>query len=82
VIMDRELSFEEAIEELEEITNKMEKGEIPLEKSIELYEKAKKLIKFCEDKLSNVEKRIKELKKDENGNFYLKDIEEIDEESD
>lgn len=80
--MDRELSFEEAIEELEEITNKMEKGEIPLEKSIELYEKAKKLIKFCEDKLSNVEKRIKELKKDENGNFYLKDIEEFDEESD
>lgn len=79
--MDKDLSFEDAIKELEEITDKMEKGEIPLEESIKLYEKAKKLIRFCEDKLGNVEKRIKELKRDENGNFYLKDIEESGEES-
>ncbi len=80
--MDKEKSFEEAIKELEEITEKMEKGEIPLDESIELYKKAKTLIKFCEDKLSNVEKTIKELTRDEDGNFHIKEIEELGGETD
>ena len=55
----KELSFEKAMERLEEITELLESGEHPLEKSLELYEEGVKLIKLCNSKLEKVEGAVK-----------------------
>ena len=46
----KELSFEENLKELEEIVEKLESGDIDLEKSVKLYEKGMILKKNCENK--------------------------------
>ncbi|WP_208588311.1 exodeoxyribonuclease VII small subunit [Gracilibacillus suaedae] len=57
----KELSFEEALEQLESIVNKMEEGEVPLEKAMEYYAEGSKLSKICHDKLVSAEKQMKEI---------------------
>ena len=52
-------NFEKAIEELENIVEKLESGEINLEESIELYEKGIELKNYCQEKLKEVETKIK-----------------------
>ncbi len=52
------LSFEEAIKTLTEIVTKIEQGQIPLEQSLEQYEKGMGLIKHCRGILQEAEKRI------------------------
>ena len=55
----KELSFEEAMEKLEEIVNSLESGDFALEESLKLYEEGVKLVNLCNKKISNVEKSIK-----------------------
>jgi exodeoxyribonuclease VII small subunit len=62
----KEQTFEEAMEELEEIVGKLEEGDVPLEESIRLFQEGMKLSKQCHDKLQHVEKQMDELLK-ENG---------------
>ena len=57
----KELSFEEAMTKLEEIVNKLEDGDVPLEKAIQYYQEGMQLSKFCSDKLSNVEKQMEQI---------------------
>jgi exodeoxyribonuclease VII small subunit len=52
------LSFEKALNELEQIVSEMEKGELSLENSLKKFEKGMKLSKFCSDKLDETEKKI------------------------
>ena len=56
-----ELSFEQALERLEDIVHRLEEGEIPLEESIEAYAEGTKLVRRCMEKLSAAETMIKEL---------------------
>ncbi|GGM40277.1 exodeoxyribonuclease 7 small subunit [Paraliobacillus quinghaiensis] len=56
-----ELSFEEAMENLEAIVEKLEEGEVPLEKAIKYYQDGMQLSKVCSDKLSNVEKQMTQI---------------------
>ena len=56
-----ELSFEEAFEKLNKILEKLESGEVELEKSIELYEEGMLLKNHCEDKLKKAEMKIKKV---------------------
>lgn len=58
---DRNLSFEEAMEELEKIVDKLEEGDVPLEEAINTYKKGMELSKFCHDKLKNVEEQLIEM---------------------
>ena len=51
-------SFETLIIELEEIVSKMEKGDVPLDKAIELYEKGTKISKKCSEMLDKAEQKI------------------------
>ena len=51
-------TFEDALEELEKIVAQVEQGEIGLEESIDKYEQGMKLIKHCRTILSQAEKRI------------------------
>jgi len=55
------LSFEEAIKELTNIVSKIEQGDIPLQDSLEQYEKGMTLIKHCRDILQKAEKQIEKI---------------------
>ncbi len=55
------LSFEEAMEELEKIVDKLEEGDVPLEEAINTYKRGMELSKFCHDKLKNVEEQLAEI---------------------
>jgi exodeoxyribonuclease VII small subunit len=53
--------FEAAIAELESIVKKLEEGDLPLEQSLELYERGVQLSRFCHSRLEEAERRIEVL---------------------
>jgi exodeoxyribonuclease VII small subunit len=55
------LPFEVALKELENIVERLEKGNVALEESIELYERGEKLRKRCEALLNDAEMRIEKI---------------------
>ena len=59
------LSFEESIKELTDIVGKIEQGEIPLQDSLEQYEKGMALIKQCRTILQEAEERIEKITKEQ-----------------
>lgn len=58
------LSFEESLEKLEEIVNKLESGDVPLDDAIDEFNNAMQLVKICENKLSAAEESIAKIVKD------------------
>lgn len=56
-----ELSFEQALERLETIVEKLESGNVPLELAIDLFQEGMKLAKRCHIKLDNIEQKIEVL---------------------
>ena len=55
------LSFETAFEELENIVAKLESGELPLEQSVTLFERGRKLSDHCQEILDKAELRVNQL---------------------
>jgi len=55
----KNLSYEEAYEELEALVARMESGELPLEKSVALYERGQKLSAHCQALLEAAQLKIK-----------------------
>jgi exodeoxyribonuclease VII small subunit len=55
------LSFEKALAELEQIVARLEKGDVPLEDSIALYERGEALKKRCEQVLKSAEARVEKI---------------------
>ena len=55
------LPFERALAELEEIVGQLERGSVPLEESIKIYERGEALKKHCEALLRNAEMRIEKI---------------------
>ena len=53
-----DLSFEESLERLEVIVNKLEEGDIPLDEAIDEFSEAIKLVKICDEKLNSAEESI------------------------
>ena len=62
-----ETTFEQALAALEKIVERLEKGELPLEKSLELYEEGIRLSRLCHGKLEEAEGKIEMLLKDARG---------------
>ncbi len=62
-----EMSFEEAMAELEAVVGKLERGDVPLEDSIALYERGAALKKHCEAKLKEAEEKIEAITLGEDG---------------
>ncbi len=60
------MKYEEAIENLEAITEKLEQGNLPLEEALQNFEAGMNLISFCEKKLEEAEKKIQVLIKEKN----------------
>ena len=53
--------FESAIAELEAIVKQMEEGDLPLDKSLALFERGVALSRYCHDQLAAAERRIEQL---------------------
>jgi exodeoxyribonuclease VII small subunit len=64
-------TFEQALARLEEIVQKLEKGDLPLEDSLGLYEEGIRLSKLCHGKLEEAEGRIELLLKDSRGEVLV-----------
>ncbi|MSP41136.1 MAG: exodeoxyribonuclease VII small subunit [Deltaproteobacteria bacterium] len=64
--------FETALEDLEQVVEHLDSGELSLEDSLAAYEKGVGLVKFCYQKLDEVEKKIELLVKDKDGKPQLK----------
>ena len=62
-----DLSFEEAMAELEQVVAKLEKGEVALEESIALYERGAALKTHCEQHLARAEEKIAQITGDGSG---------------
>jgi exodeoxyribonuclease VII small subunit len=60
-------TFESSLEELERIVRQLEQGELTLEKSLELFEQGVKLSRDCQERLSEAERRIEILMRDNQG---------------
>ena len=58
------MTYEQAVSELEENISKLESGEASLDDSIALYSRGMELSKFCKDKLDDIEKKISILTQD------------------
>ena len=71
-----EMSFEEALAELEGIVQKLERGQLDLESSIQAYERGTALRAHCADKLRQVQLRVEKLTLDREGNPKLQPFEE------
>lgn len=65
-------SFEETLQRLEIIVDKMESGETTLEKSLDWFEEGMELIKSCRGELEQAEQKVEELIKKNNGEFSLR----------
>lgn len=66
-----ETTFEQALVALEKIVERLEKGELPLEESLKLYEEGIRLSRFCHGKLEEAEGKIEMLLKDAKGELAL-----------
>ncbi|MBR3140407.1 MAG: exodeoxyribonuclease VII small subunit [Methanobrevibacter sp.] len=58
------LTFEESLEQLEEIVNKLETGDVPLDDAIDEFTKAMELVKVCNAKLNTAEEAIAQIVQD------------------
>ena len=70
-----ELPFEKAFARLEEILEKMNSGEVPLDDAIKIYEEADKLIKQCNKRLTSAEQKIEKLVKSRDGELHTEEFE-------
>lgn len=68
----QELKFETAIADLEQIVEQLESGDLSLEDSLAAFEKGVGLVRYCNQKLSDVEKKVELLVKDKEGQLQLK----------
>ncbi|QIE44515.1 exodeoxyribonuclease VII small subunit [Pseudohalocynthiibacter aestuariivivens] len=62
-----EMTFEEAMTELEQVVGQLERGDVALDASITLYERGAALKKRCEDKLKEAEEKVAAITLDASG---------------
>ena len=62
-----EKGFEDGLRELEEIVNRLERGDLPLEEALRLFEEGVRLSRYCHEKLDEAQKKVEILLKDERG---------------
>ena len=64
---EKKMTFEQALARLEEIVALLEKGDAPLDQSLELYEEGAALVRRCNTALEQAERRVTILMKDQEG---------------
>ena len=68
---DQALSFDDALDKLEEFAGQLEGGDVPLEKALEVYESAVHLFAFCRQRLDGMEQRIEQLSESLDGTLTV-----------
>ncbi|WP_424932204.1 exodeoxyribonuclease VII small subunit [Amaricoccus macauensis] len=69
-----DLSFEQALGELETVVGALEKGTVPLEESIALYERGAALRAHCETKLKDAEAKVTQITEAPDGTVTGRDV--------
>jgi len=69
------LKFEEAMSRLENIAEKLEKGNLPLDRSLELFEEGMGLYELCSSQLEEAKKKIEVLTKSPSGKITARSFE-------
>jgi exodeoxyribonuclease VII small subunit len=80
--MKKEKAFEEALQELEEIVNRLEQGDLPLEEALTLFEEGVRLSRSCHTKLDEAQKRVEIVLKDETGKLTSQPFEQAEDNED
>ncbi len=75
---DTEVTFEDALSQLEEVVHRMETGESPLESLVENYQSGVRLLKLCRSKIERAEMKVKEVT-DQNGELELRNFTQAEE---
>ena len=70
------LTFEEAMDKLEEIVSEMERGGIPLEQMMAKFEEGAKLAKYCQEKLAGLKKKMEILTRRPDGSTAWEELSE------
>ncbi|HKZ76853.1 MAG TPA: exodeoxyribonuclease VII small subunit [Pyrinomonadaceae bacterium] len=71
-------TFEASLEALEQIVRQLEQGDLPLEKSLELFEQGIRLSRECQERLNQAERRIEVLLQDNQGRPVVRAFEDSD----
>jgi len=66
---DKELTFEAAFQKLGETVQRLENGELTLDKAIALFERGQVLARLCDEKLEQAELRVNQLLPDAGGGY-------------
>ncbi|HYP27885.1 MAG TPA: exodeoxyribonuclease VII small subunit [Blastocatellia bacterium] len=77
--MNTEKSFESSLRELEQIVDELEAGDLPLEKSLELFEQGVRLSRECQKRLDDAERKVEILLKGEGGSIEAVPFDESEE---
>lgn len=72
--MDKNITFEDAMQRLSEVTKSLENEKLPLDESIELYKEGMELAALCKSRLDNAKMQISVL--DESGNERIYEADE------
>lgn len=72
------ISFEKALEQLEQIVEDLESGELSLEKALKKFEEGMKLSQYCNQKLDESEKKISLLMEQADGAVTKRPLDESD----
>jgi exodeoxyribonuclease VII small subunit len=73
-------TFESSLAALEKIVRELERGDLPLEESLELFEQGVRLSRECQERLNQAERRIELLLRDSEGRPVLAPFDEDEEE--
>jgi len=76
--MPEEMTFEQALKSLEEAVAQLEKGQMPLDESLDCFEAGVQSANLCRKKLQAVESRIETLMKNADGSFTTEPFNEDD----
>ena len=74
-----EKTFEDSMKRIEEIVADLERGDLPLDESLDRFEEAIKLAQECQRKINQARKRIAKLVKADDGGFVLEPFEKSEE---
>jgi exodeoxyribonuclease VII small subunit len=69
-------SFEQSMSALETIVRELERGDLPLEESLKLFEEGVKLSRECQERLRQAERRIELLLRDDDGRPVVTEFED------
>ena len=72
--MSKELSFEEGMQRLEQIVRAMERGDVALEESLNLFKEGTDLVRLCAQKLDEAELQVKKVMCAPDGTPVLEDF--------